>query len=174
MGDATPTGRFEASFYFDLDRDGQRDPGEPDAFAFIHAFDQNTWETVADLYGPGFSAEVPVGSYGLHFGNVDVDLWFGPFDVSGGASTIFERGFLPGRIDIVTFLDADGDGVFDAGEEHPYGLKLYLFHQYHAPGSVSSLDGPAFSFAPLLPGPYEVRLHDYPPGETSAKATCWR
>jgi uncharacterized repeat protein (TIGR01451 family) len=168
---ADQLGTLQLVKYEDVNGNGNREPGEPgvpgwvfrltnpqgnpsvtstgaDGSATIPGVPAGTWQ-VAEVVDPAWAAITPSS------GQVSVPAnGVGSF-VAGNARPAAVSGFV--------FVDADGDGIRDAGEEGRTGVKLTLTGS--RPGGItvaaqsvlSGNDG-AYSFPGLLPGSYTVSM----------------
>ncbi|MFC7473084.1 calcium-binding protein [Dankookia sp. GCM10030260] len=158
MADSPLPGWLQADLYFDLDGNGVRDLGDPTLPGHVDVVSA-AGDVVHDGPADAILAALPAGTYSLYlFGSAGAAQRLGPFEVRPGTITVADQGFRPAYVDIVTYVDANGDDGFQPGEEYAWALEPEVF----------SWDGSfrtsGFSSGPLLPGEYGVihNTHAWP------------
>ena len=157
------TSTIVGTVFYDVDLDGSVDQGEDGISGVTVSLERNGSpyrSDVSDSNGQVSFSGLSDGSYQLI--ETDPDGYFSTtpntlsFSVTSGTYTgIFgdaEYASLYGY----AFDDADGDGIFDEGEDGLYGATVSLYDDEGLVASVTTGEDGLYSFTELMPGIYEV------------------
>ncbi|MEW5736846.1 MAG: SdrD B-like domain-containing protein [Thermodesulfobacteriota bacterium] len=125
------------SLYRDVDRDGTIDPG----------VDELVGTQVTDASGRYLFSDLAYGSYVVVVDTSDADF---PTNVTATADPDTNAASIGDQI----FLDADGDGVLDAGEDGIPGVTLLLYEDTDGSGTLNAGDKAVAATATDVYGKY--------------------
>ena len=168
------TGVGGRTVYVDVDGDGTRDPGEP--FATTDATGYYLIPTTLTAGTHPVRLDVPAGQ----ICTTPAGCAFSATFTAAGTNSVGNVFglYVPATVSGAVFVDLDGDGVRQPGENTPVAGRT-VFHDadgdgVHDPGEPSAVTGPdgAYTVGGLLPGTARIRLQGGGGWVCSAPAGC--
>lgn len=155
-----PEDPIEGIVFYDLDRDGVQDPGEP-GIPGVMVYLSNGDSVATDENGYYNFPNLDPGDYTVSVGEHNDREHTTPASVDVTTSyeeiTVVNFGFEPYFIEGVVFYDVDGDGVQDLGEPGIEGVEVTL----NDDTVVVTDENGYYSFEGLLPGDYNVTVGEH-------------